>query len=102
MPRSKTLPTAFCQTVVDRLTALNLDEGYNASMEDAEWFIKVLWFPANPDHPDPLMRPTMLEVYARHKTSTDKKARAAFIYKSGSGNDCYPEFGKTGWRFQMV
>ena len=102
MPRTKNLPATFCQTVIDRLTALSLDEGYNTTLEDKDWFIKVHWFPANPDHPEPTMRPTMLEVFARHKTSTDKKAMKAFVYKSGTGNDCYPEFQNSGWRFQMV
>jgi hypothetical protein len=98
------LPINFCQDALNLLYVLMEGEQFayteeDKVFEDDEWRIRVHWFPANEHYPEGHhMRPAMVEVYARSKTT----GKTAYIYKSDTGNDNHPEFGASGWRFHMV
>lgn len=98
------LPTDFCQEALTLLYVMMDGEPFAYTEEDMvfeneTWRIRVHWFPANDNYPaGHHMRPAMVEVYARNKTTKKK----AFLYKTGTGNDIHPAFGETGWRFHMV
>lgn len=79
------------------LTTDGPDEVYERAYENDTWRVRSHWFPENPDHPDPTMRPTMLEVsvvLTDHRRG-GKKFHAWF-YRPGTGNDVHPEYN--GWR----
>ena len=103
MPRTR-LNNNFCQDVLALFPRLNLQDYSEVDqiLETDEFRVRVHWFPANPNHTEPTMRPPLLEVVATKKNPQGREKHRAYIYRSGTGNDIHPEFGATGWRFHMV
>ena len=82
------------------LDARGPNEVYERSDDlGSTWRAKSHWFPPNEEHPDPTMRPPMLEISVTLTTYARGKRFHAWFYRPGTGNDVHPAYGD--WRVHV-